>query len=447
MTFWEDRPQTVAVIPDAFIFLTSGMNLALGLGYNYYSVTTHFQFSWFIGVVIGALLSAPLVHILIKRYFVLLSSFLVVVAGILYTVCPDDPTALIAARYINGIGTGFITVPFIVHCSEISATRKRGFCLGIEQFCTAVGIFIQATYIALWNESNDISPTCVHGIFCLSFGLIALGLAFVVIESPIFFIRRANDAAAMQCLTYLQLPAVLSDEKKLLLDEHKNYVLKNEYLGTSGSFVRGLGPLLRMILFSSVIPFTFSLPYTRQLIIGTVFGMNTTRQWTSVVCTALRVLGALGAISMLDIIGRKIVNLIGLLVMAGLGIGVAVLFAYIGNWQNEYQMSMTCVFLIIIQFFGGLCAPTSTVYLGEAFPMLLKPYFIAFCICVQCAVHIIVICTFSINLNSICVYDTFTYAFLFVCFLLFIFTIPETKLTTLSEAQERFHAWNHLRSW
>ncbi|XP_050327955.1 uncharacterized protein LOC126758019 isoform X1 [Bactrocera neohumeralis] len=445
MTFWEDRPQTIAVIPDAFIFLTSGMNLALSLGYYYNIVTLHFLFSWLVGVIIGALLSAYLVQFLIKRYFVLISSFLVVVAGILYTAFPYDNIALLAARYINGIGTGLITVPFIVHCSEISSTRKRGFGLGLEQLCISLGVFIQATYIALWNGGSTFSPTRIHGIFCLGFGLGALGLAYLVIESPIFYIRRANDAQALNSLTCLQLPAVLSDEKKLLLVEHKNYVLLNEYFGTGNSFVRGLAPLLNMIFYRAALAFSFSLPYNSQLYFATGIGMS--GQWTSAVYTALRFLGVCTTISMLDMIGRKLVGLLGLLVMGGIGIGIAVIFAYLSNWVQDDQMRLVCVLLLIFQFFAGLYAPTTSVYLGEAFPLLAKPYFIAFCICVECTVHIIVICTFNFHLHPIYVFNTFTYVFMFFCVLLFLITIPETKLTTLNEAQERFRLWINLKSW
>lgn len=445
MTVWADRPQTIAVIPDAFIFLTSGMNLALSLGYYYNPVKTHFLFSWFIGVIIGALLSAFLMQVFIKRYFVLLSSFLIVVAGILYTTCPDDAKVLLAARYINGIGTGLITVPFIVHCSEISGTPKRGFELGLEQLCIAVGIFIQATYIALWNPESSFSPTRVHGIFCLGFGLGALGLAYLVIESPIFYIRRANDAQALNSLTCLQLPTILSDEKKLLLEEHKNYVMLNEYFGTGNSFLRGLAPLLSMTFYRAALAFSFSLPYNSQLYFATA--MSYEGQWTSAVYTALRVLGVFTAISMLDIIGRKVIGLLGLLVTGGLGIGIAVIFAYISNWVQEDQMSLVSVLFMIMQFFAGLYAPTTSVYLGEAFPMLVKPFFITFCICVECTVHIIVICTFTLELHSMYVFNTFTYAFMFFCFLLFLFTIPETKLTTLNEAQERFRSWIKFRPW
>ncbi|XP_011187711.1 uncharacterized protein LOC105215474 [Zeugodacus cucurbitae] len=447
MTFWADRPQTIAVIPDAFIFLTSGMNLALGLGYYYDPVSTHFLFSWFVGVIIGTLLSASLIQVLIKRYFVLLSSFLVVVAGILYTACPDDAIALLAARYINGIGTGLIIVPFIVHCSEISATPKRGFELGLEQLCTALGIFIQATYIALWNPENSFSPTRVHGIFCLGFGLGALGLAYLVIESPIFYIRHSNDAEALNSLTCLQLPTVLSDEKKLLLEEHKNYVLLNEYFDTGNSFLRGLAPLLRMTLYRAALAFSFSLPYNTQLYFATIMGLSGEGQWTSAVYTALRVLGVFTALSMVDMIGRKLIGLVGLLVMGGLGIGIAIIFAYISNWIHEDQMRLVCVLLMILQFFAGLYAPTTSVYLGEAFPLLMKPFFITFCICVECMVHIIVICTYTTDLHPMYVFNTFTYVFMFFCFLLFLFTIPETKFTTLNEAQERFRSWIQLKSW
>ncbi|XP_036320294.1 high-affinity glucose transporter ght2-like [Rhagoletis pomonella] len=446
MSIWEYRPQTIALIPDALIFLSSGMNLALGLGYSYYQVSNHFRFAWFIGVIAGVLLSAPLIQISIKRYFVLLSSFVVVVSGIVYTVCPHDEVALLAARYLNGIGTGLITVPFIMHCSEISIISRRGGHLGIEQFSIAIGIFIQATYTGFWSGGITISANRVHGICCLTFGLIALGLAYIVIESPVFFVRLVNDAQALDCLTRLQLPTVLTDEKKALLEEHKNYVMMNEYLGKNESFTRGLGPLARMILYRAAVAFTFSYFYNEQLMLGSVWGITSGNQWPWTIYAALRILGVFTAVTMLDLIGRKIPSLIGLLVMGGLGIGIAVLFAHRDNWQNGYQMSMACALLMIFQFFAGLYAPTSTLYLGEAFPMLLKPYFIALCISVECAVHIIVICTYHMNLH-VFAYDTFTYAYLFACFLLFLFTIPDTKLTTLNEAQERFRAWNHWRSW
>ncbi|XP_067642100.1 uncharacterized protein [Eurosta solidaginis] len=449
MTVWEYRRQTLAVIPDAFIFLAMGMNLAYGMGYNYYEylVPLHFRFSWFIGVIVGSLCSAVLMKYILKRHFVLLSCALVIMAGIFNIVWPYELNLVIAARYLNGIGSGLIIVPFIVHCSETIVTKKRGYALGLEQFCIAVGIFLQATYIDLWNGAIGISATCAHGIFCLCFGLIALGCAILVIESPIFYIRQDNTSAALDVLTRLKLPSVLSDEKKELLEEHKNYVFKNEFLGLSGSLVHGLGPLLRLVLYRLVLAFTFSILYNIELRTASRYGVTTGFQWPITIALLFRILGVFGGMTMSDPIGRKIIGLVGLLVMSGIGIGITVLFDTNIVYTATYDLSVACTLLVLMQFFAGLYAPTSTIYLSEAFPMLVKPYFIAICVCLENAVQIISIFIFRYNTQALTSFNIFNCAYIFCCFVLFLITIPETKLTTLTEAQDRFRVWMHLRSW
>lgn len=52
------------------IFISAGLNLAQGLGWNQgteVEYTDHFKFSWFIGVIIGTILAVPIVNLFPKK--------------------------------------------------------------------------------------------------------------------------------------------------------------------------------------------------------------------------------------------------------------------------------------------------------------------------------------------------------------------------------------------
>ncbi|XP_054730428.1 uncharacterized protein LOC129239136 [Anastrepha obliqua] len=438
--------QWMALLSGALLFVPGGMSMAFGLGWNLHThipTTMQLRYSWFIGLIIGAILAAPLIRAVPKRVFMLFGAILVIIGGIIFTSVPYNYSAVLAARYINGIAIGCTTLAFLVHASEIAATENRGFCLWLEQNSMTVGIVIQVVYTSQWTSQVDFAADRLHGIIAIIFGVLAICCAHFIVESPIFFIHQCDDARALNCLRQLQRPEYAAPcALQVLLDQQKTYVVETETVEWRDTLIQS--PLLRLLLYRSMIAFGFSLPMNEAMKWANLVVLSD-YEWQPIVFVILRVGGTFSSLYMFDVTGRKMVSLVALFCTAVLSIAIGGEYDDELSVKSEYHMSVICVLSQVFQFFAGLYAPSSSVYLSEAFPMTLKPYFIAGCLAVQQAIHIIVICNFHFNIYSMSMYAFAVGILMLLCFAGFCVTMPETRKTTLGEAQIRFRSLLHLK--
>ncbi|XP_036320296.1 uncharacterized protein LOC118734695 [Rhagoletis pomonella] len=438
--------QWMALLSGALIFVPGGMSMAFGLGWNLHShihTTMQLRYSWFVGFIIGTLLAAPLIKVLPKRGFMLLGAILVIIGGIIFTSVPYSYGAVLAARYINGIAIGSTTLAFLVHASEIAATENRGFCLWLEQNSMTIGIVIQVVYTSQWTSRVYFAADRLHGIIAIIFGVLAICCAHFIVESPIFFVRQCDDARALNCLRQLQRPEYAAPQAlQVLLDEQKTYVVETETVEWRDTLLQS--PLLRLLLYRSMVAFGFSLPMNEAMQVANLVVLGD-YEWQPIVFVILRVGGTFSSLYMFDVTGRKMVSLVALLFTAALSIAIGGEYDDELSVKSEYHMSVICVLSQVFQFFAGLYAPSTSVYLSEAFPMTLKPYFIAGCLVLQQVIHIIVICTFHFNIYSMYMYTMLVGILMFVCSVAFGVTMPETRKTTLGEAQISFRKLLHFK--
>lgn len=368
---------------------------------------------------------------------------MILIEGIIFTSAPDNYDALLAGRYLNGIAVGFATVPFLVHASEVAVNSYRGSCLAVEQYGYCFGIAIQVIYVSLWS-STDFPANRLHGIFDIIFSLIAAICLNSFIESPIYHIRKGDEVAALDCLSRLQRPQGVTNATYAQLEEHKNYVREYENYPLKECIKRGLLPLIKMLFFRSMmVAFCFTLPLNTALEISL---LANNLSWPSIVMACLRVLGALIAVCLVDGLGRKLPSLFFAVILGGLFIAIGTMFANISNIYDTYQMSIVTSLSLLTQFFAGLFVPFTSVYMGEAFPLTVKPYFIGICVTVEQLIHVIIICTYQ-QPYMISTYDCLLAQgiIIVVVFVLLCATMPETRKTSLKEAQDRFRHLLHLR--
>ena len=333
---------------------------------------------------------------------------------------------------------------FIIHASEIAVDSYRGSCLAVEQYGISVGIAIQVIYASQWGLT-DFPANRLHGILDIIFSLFAMISLMGFIESPVYYIRRGDENAALDCLSRLQRPTGVTTITTFQLQERKNYVIQHENYTTIENIKYGLIPLVKIILFRSMmVAFSFSLPFSIALQYSLVINFIT---WPPIVAGCLRIFGALISLSLVDGLTRKLPSLIWILAMGALTVAAGAMFGNFTNTLNTHYMSVATSLLLLFQFFAGLFVPFSSVYLGEAFPLIVKPYFLAISIIVEQLIHIIIICTFTNYVNSI--YNCLLaqgIIMLAVTIILGI-TMPETRKTSLKEAQDRFTHFIYLKMY
>ncbi|XP_039962449.1 uncharacterized protein LOC126758018 [Bactrocera neohumeralis] len=435
---WVDRPQTLAVLSDFFIFMTGGMNLAVSVGWSKSEYTLQFRICWYIGVAIGAFIAPPLVQWKRKRLYIILPNLLVAASAIVAVSGYQYLGVLIASRYLDGICIGLATVSFITHVSEISSEHRRGFCLAFEQIGLAIGVYVQMLYTALWITGTNFSPNLLMGLCNLFFGCMAAFLTYTQKDSAVFHMRKGDENGAIECVNVLYQPPILTENKQIAITDIKMYVAMNDSMSVGKSFALGLVPLIKMTIYRSMLSFIISLPIMLALNNGGIISAPNVINWHPILYGFLGLLGPVVASTTLGGIGHKWLSLFTLLVAGGMFLGVGIVYHVDASFSDEVKMSMVVAMLMVAQFLGGIFAPSTTVFLGEAFPLKVKPYFIGFCVIVQNMVGLIIVCTYNYSLFHEYVYCVTVGVIMMFFAIVFCFMLPETRQMKLREAQEQF---------
>ncbi|XP_022213335.2 facilitated trehalose transporter Tret1-like [Drosophila obscura] len=433
-----------------FWFLAyGGMDLAQSVGWNQPAsviiLTPEYQYSWFIGVIIGACVAALTMTFLPKIAYYLLGGIMQLTGGIIFTSAPYEYTALLAARYVGGVGIGLITVPFLIHVAEIS-TQTRGVDSAMEQVGLAIGICIQVTYDTEWTLDLDVSTNLAHGIGGIIFSVIGLLTTLLSVESPIFYIRRNQEEKARQCQQML-VGANLPKTANELFEEARLYVVESESRSLGEELSASVIPFCKLFFFRCFVAFTISLPLTWSIVASTAVSEGSINAWPLYVWSTLRFISTLVAISTLDLLGRKSVSMFGLAVIAGLMIGMGGIYAdptTIYDWES---MGQVCNVSLAFQAFAGLFICSSSPYLGEAFPMRVKPFLVGLIVACEQVVHIIVIAAFKPTSEYLYQYFLSVGIIMLLGVVFFSIVMPETKKLSLRKAGERLQRVNNITSY
>ncbi|KAH8359724.1 hypothetical protein KR093_008610 [Drosophila rubida] len=423
------------------MFSYGGMDMAQGLGWNMYTGIAdreQFQFSWFIGVIIGAILASLSVSHLPKIYFYCVAIVLQLIDAIICVSAPYNYDAMVAARYIGGIGIGLITVAFIIHNSEVAPSNERGKWCAVEQSGLGLGIAVQVIMDSMWNPALPIGNNQVHGIIGIAFAVVAIAILILSVESPIFYMRRNDNAKAQTCQWQLLDKKANMKDYQLAYAETSRYVSEGSSEPLSHELTVALVPLLKMLICRCLVAFSFSLPLTHTIISSTTVWKGTMYSWPIIVWRILRWIGTLISIIVMDKLGRKLLSLLGLICMAGLMLGMSSIYNAPSNMYNPEQMAKVCRISMAFQIFAGLFVSSTPAYLGEAFPLRIKPFLIALIVCIEQLVHIIVIVTFDKKLNCFYEYYLAVGIIMVVCFVILIIMLPETRNMSLRKAGYRF---------
>ncbi|XP_013109544.2 solute carrier family 2, facilitated glucose transporter member 12 isoform X1 [Stomoxys calcitrans] len=431
------KPQTISTSAGGMIFLSAGMNMALGLGWYQFSLfgtPYHFCFSWFIGVMIGTIVTAILVNFIPKKFIMALSTLMILIGGILFTSVPQSYDCLLIGRYFNGIAIGLTIIPYLMNASEISTSSNRGICLALEQYCITFGIMIQMIYASLWSYTLDFPISRLHGIIDIFFALLAAGFLFLFVESPIDYMRKGEEQMALETLGRLRQPRGINREVQFQFEENKAYVCDQESMSMEQAFRQGLVPLVKMIFFRSMmLAFCYSVPLNAALQYSTFINSSS---WAPSVVGVVRVLGAILSICLVDNIGRKLPSIFSAIIVGGLMIGIASLMRDVSGSLISSGMNSVMILSIVLQLFAGFFTPYGSVYMGEAFPLRVKPFLMAVVVLLEQMLHIIFINTFLWADLGV---SLMTQGIMIVAiFMLLLLLMPETRKTSLNEAQLRF---------
>ncbi|XP_005186709.1 uncharacterized protein LOC101893033 [Musca domestica] len=425
------------------LFVSGGMSFGQSLGwfFVYFNspFTLHLFYSWFIAVAIGAVLSVLLGYVLPKKFIMAVSAILILVGGITRVSVPTNYSVLIVARYFNGIGLGMATVQYLMYASELSRNTRRGFSLGLEQFCISLGLALQMIMTSQWSLSSSFSQNSLQGIFDIILAAVSMGCLWYFIESPVDYVRLGDDAAALDCLSKLQDTPAITMQTNQRLEELKDYVREENSLSSSEVVLRSLVPLLKMLAFRSMIMSLSYSPVITNALTYTMFVLDVS--WTPILAGSLRIFGSGISMAIVDIAGRKLPAIAWALAIGGLIVPIAVILDYFYSIYDSHRMFKVAAFWIAIHVADGLYAPVTSVYLGEAFPLHSKGICIALCVVVEQIIQIVIFVTHPKDEVVIMASGII----ILVAAAVFLITMPETKKTSLREAQAGFRKFFNFK--
>ncbi|KAH8305260.1 hypothetical protein KR018_007459, partial [Drosophila ironensis] len=436
-----NKPQSNAVGAASLIFVSGGMNIAWSIGFHgklFYNFTEHNFIAWFIGAIIGALVSCVLTNKVPKKLVVIFSSVLVMIGGIVIASTKNNANAALACSYLDGIANGLIFAPFMALAGEVSVSYMRGLITAsIEQMCFGLGIFLQIVYSSSWTSSqyNDFSSENMKGVLSAIYGFIALILgSLLCIESPVIMLANNDEQGAIDALRRLQRPYTLTNETFEQLAEHKKYLAQNKELSVGQSIGQAIPTFLRLAMLRGFNAISIS-SYVRTsyiyFFVNLAFGGWTDWYAWFIGFALSRWMGNFITAFCMESVGRKKTTLLGLLVCGVLAIVMAAQFnIFTYNTGNN-------IIMIVFQFFAGVAFTATSPFLSEAYPLGVKQHFIAFTFIVEMLVLLITnVCNWTFTGGA-----NYFYAagglYLFG-FALGIFVLPETRRTTLREAQDKF---------
>ncbi|XP_034484575.1 D-xylose-proton symporter-like 1 [Drosophila innubila] len=447
---WTNRHSAHTATIGILLFTYGGMDMAQGLGWNLSSgiaSTAEFEFSWFIGVIIGAVVAALAMTHIPKRIFYILGGLMQLIDAIIFVSVPYEYNPIVAARYVGGVGFGLITVAFIIQNSEVTLSSSRGLWCGLEQYGLALGLLTQVLMDSQWGTDESVGSNRAHGIIGIICTVIATATVAMSVESPIFYLRRNNEDAARTSQTQLLGSNAPTEIYNAIFDEAKRYVAEGNSMSIGGELSSSAMPFIKMLFCRCLVAFTFSVPLSWSMLISTVVWKASIFSWPMILWSILRFAGVVVAISIVDKLGRKFVSILALVCMAGLMLAMAGIYSDNSYLVSQYYMSEVSKVSMAFQFFAGMFVVPTPTYLAEAFPMRVKPFLIGLIVCLEQVIHIIVIVTFGQTYDCLYQYFIAVGIILVVGLLIFAGLMPETRGLSLRQAGNRFRRVHDVMSY
>ncbi|KAI8121360.1 facilitated glucose transporter member 2, Solute carrier family 2 [Lucilia cuprina] len=451
----KNKPQSNSVGTASLIFISGGMNMAwnLGLGGAFitnYTLPQHLILSWFIGGIIGVVVGAIACNRVPKKLLMGFASIMVTIGGILQVSDPNSYDSILASRYLNGIAVGLVFPMTFVLVGEEVVKNIRGMnAASVDTMCFSCGIFIQILYSVTWTAGIEDSFQSIQmcGVLNIIYGVIAFLMgSMLLIESPIFYLARGDEQMAIDSLRRLQRPFTITYETYEQLEEHKRYLAESKERSFLQNAIYGLPALLKLCFYRAFMALGFSY-FVNFAFTYSSIATTQLQTYPFILYAFARWLGPLIVTFTMDSRGRKNPMIIGFLICTILAFTVGGIFNNKLNYIDADSMNAVKYILIFFQLFASISMTSCSVYLSEAFPLAVKPYYVAIVFIVEMLVQIICITSIS---SFIQVFSHISDYFLTLGALLLVFlgvaiyVMPETKMYSLRECLPKFKKFNNF---
>lgn len=404
-----------------------------------------------LGAAIGAWIAGMVSERVGRVRTMVIASAMLLVSALGCGLCFSE-VDLIIWRIVGGIGVGFASVIAPAYIAEISPAQHRGRLGSMQQMAIVLGIFVAFLVSALlvfvmgsadsigwfglaawrWMYLSLVIPAVIYG-----------ALALRLPESPRYLVERGRFVEAATVLTR-DMGMVPGQATEAKIEEIRNTVhveRRQVFKDLLGRF--GFHPLVWVGILLSV--------FQQFVGINVIFYYSTTL-WKSVgfaesdsftislITSVTNVLATIIAVLLIDVLGRKLLLMIGSTLMT-LSLGMmAIAFAQSvtidgavslpGNWGIVALISAN----LFVVGFGATWGPAVWVLLGEIFPNSIRALALGVAASAQWIANFAVSTTFPSLAEAGLALAYGIYAFFALLSLIFvIFMVRETKGRQLEE--------------
>ncbi|EGY21186.1 hypothetical protein VD0002_g9717 [Verticillium dahliae] len=357
------------------------------------------------GTFFGAVIAGDVADWIGRKWTVILGCFIYMLGVVIQMITGhgDALATIVAGRLVAGLGVGFESAIVILYMSEICPRKVRGALVAGYQFCITIGIMLASIVVYATKERNDTGAYRIPIAIQFPWALILGGGLMLLPDSPRYFVKKGNLAAATESLSRVRGQPAESDYIQMELAEivaneeyERALIPSTTWFGSWANCFRGsvfksnsnlrktiLGTSLQMMQQWTGVNFIFyySTPFLRST------GAVKDEFLMSLVFTLVNVLSTPLSFWTVERFGRRfilIVGAFGMLVSQYLVaiIGVTIGFNHTHPDPNDAEKSIAdnipavnsqiAFIAISIFFFASTWGPGAWILIGEIFPLPIR---------------------------------------------------------------------------
>jgi sugar porter (SP) family MFS transporter len=389
-----------------------------------------------VGAVFGALAGGRLADLISRRWTLLISGVVYVLAA-LAAALSQSSGQLVVARMVLGLAVGAASAVVPLYIAEQTPPKIRGGTVSYNQLMITIGILV--AYLVDFGLRNVGSGwRWMLGIGAVPGLVLVAGMLFVP-YTPRWLMQRERRDEARAVLRRTRAEEDVEEE----LNEIESVLERERRAGLGALFRPALRPMLivglglaivqQVVGVNTVVYFSPTILTYTGLHANDAIAQALSVGITNVVFTVL-------AVVLLDRVGRRVLLIVG---TAGLTVALATLGAFFAfHWEHSAPWVALVALVVFIASFAIGLGPVFWLMISEIFPLNVRSSAMAVCSLVNWVANFFVSYYFLQLIDAIGKAWTFwLYAILAVGGIVFFVTrVPETKNRTLEEIERELGA-------
>ena len=383
------------------------------------------------GTVLGAMTAGLLGEKFGGRAALRIMAALYLVSALGCAIAWDWP-ALVAFRFIGGLGIGGSSVLGPVYIAEIAPAKWRGRLVGMFQINVVVGILL-AYFSNFALARLSLGSALWHwqlGVAAIP-ALVFLILLFAIPRSSRWLVTQNRIDEAREVLQLIGTPDSEAEVQEIIASIHLDRSQKRESV-FSRKYAFPIFLAVTLGMFNQLSGINAILYYLNDIFFSAGFS-RVSSDAQAVVIGATNLIATLVAMSLIDKWGRKTLLLTG-------SAGMVICLAGVANLFAKHQHSVALLWLLVgfIVFFAFSQGSVVWVYISEIFPTRVRSRGQS----IGSSAHWVTNAAIAFIFPTVAAHST-AYPFIFFSammalqFFLVLFAFPETKGATLEQIQAR----------